>query len=247
MSFERRGQRMPQNDEGPDLKRYQDRAEAGQRLAHLLKARSDMEDAFVLALPRGGVPVAFEIARAFALPLDVVVVRKLGVPVQPELAMGAVATGGVRFLNDEVIHMARIPDDVIEGVSRRELEEVARRERAYRGDAPALAVRDRTVVLVDDGVATGSTMLAAIQAVRQMGARRVVVACPVASPETVARLETDADEVVCPLTPRDLWAIGYWYDDFEQLTDRDVRSFLEQAREIRGSCADSTADGPDVD
>ncbi len=238
---------MPQNDKGPGWERYQDRTEAGQSLASLLKERLDLGDALVLALPRGGVPVAFEIALSFAVPLDVVVVRKLGVPVQPELAMGAVATGGVRFLNDEVIHMARIPDDVIEEVTLREVDEVARRERAYRGDAPALAVRGRTVVLVDDGVATGSTMLAAIQAVRQMGARRVIVACPVASPEIVARLEADADEVVCPLTPRDLWAIGYWYDDFEQLTDADVRSFLERARAIRGSCADSTGSAPDVD
>lgn len=238
---------MRRNGEAQEFTRYQDRTEAGQTLADLLKERPDLRDALVLALPRGGVPVAFEIARVLGVALDVVVVRKLGVPVQPELAMGAVATGGVRFLNDEVIYMARIPDAVIEEVSRRELEEVARRERAYRGDATALEVRGRTVLLVDDGVATGSTMLAAVQAVRQMGAPRVVVACPVASPEIVARLAADADEVVCPLTPPDLWAIGYWYDDFEQLTDADVRRLLERARELPVPRAESTTDGPLAD
>lgn len=226
--------------------RYQDRAEAGQRLAELLKGRLDLRDALVVALPRGGVPVAFEIARVLAVPLDVVVVRKLGVPVQPELAMGAVATGGVRVLNDDVLYMARIPDEVIEEVSRRELAEVARRERAYRGEAPELEVGGRTVVLVDDGVATGSTVLAALQALRQMGAQKVIVACPVASPEIVARLEAEADEVVCPLTPPDLWAIGYWYDDFEQLTDMDVRDCLQRARAFLAPDAEPAPDAHDA-
>lgn len=213
-------------------RRYADRADAGRVLARLLASRHDLEDGLVLALPRGGVPVGFEIARALAAPLDVLVVRKLGVPAQPELAMGAIATGDVRFLNQDVIYMARIPDESIEEVIRRELEELSRRERAYRGDAPPLEVRGRTVILVDDGVATGSTVRAALRAVRQLGAERVLVACPVASPEVVARIGEEADEVVCPLTPEDLWAIGYWYESFEQLSDADVRSYLERAREF---------------
>jgi tRNA-splicing ligase RtcB len=228
--------------------RYEDRADAGRTLAAVLEKKRDLADALVLALPRGGVPVAFEIARALGIPLDVVVVRKLGVPVQPELAMGAIATGGVRFLNDQVIGMARIGDDVIEDVTRRELAELERRERTYRGDAPALEVRGRTVIVVDDGVATGSTFRAALRAVRQMGAKRMIVACPVASPDVLARLGEEADEVVCPLTPEDLWAIGYWYDRFEQLTDAEVRSYLERARELhpgrRETPPDASTSGP---
>lgn len=239
MYFEPTSETVGRNREEAN-RRYANRSEAGRTLARLLESRRDLGDVVVLALPRGGLPVGFEIARALGAPLDVLVVRKLGVPIQPELAMGAIATGGVRFLNDDVIYMARIPDDLIQEVMRRESEELSRRERAYRGDAPPLDVRGRTVILVDDGVATGSTVRAALRAVRQLGAARVLVACPVASPEVVARIGEEADEVVCPLTPADLWAIGYWYESFEQLSDGDVRSYLERARQLSAGGPGST-------
>src|SRR5213082_4017978 len=177
--------------------RFRDRHEAGWRLADKLSPYAKRSDVLVLALPRGGVPVAYEVARALQAPLDVFLVRKLGVPGYEELAMGAVATGGVRVLNDEIVNGLRIPDYVIDAVTAWQQQELARREQLYRGDSPAPDVRGRTVILVDDGLATGSTMRAAVAALRQQGPARIVVAVPVAAPETCSYLGEEADEVVC--------------------------------------------------
>lgn len=209
---------------------YRDRAEAGRRLAEALEnALPEAGDAIVLALPRGGLPVAYEVARALELPLDLILVRKLGLPVQPELAMGAIASGGIRFVNRQVVSMAGVDEETIEAVEREERRELERRERAYRGDRPPPRLENRTVVLVDDGVATGSTLTAAIRAVRDRGAGKVVVAVPVSSPEAVGRLRGETDAVVCPLVPEFFMAIGSWYDDFSQLTDDEVRDILRRA------------------
>src|SRR5262245_37070546 len=195
------------------MMRYRDRADAGQALAERLMPYADRPDVLVLALPRGGVPVAFEVARALGVPLDVFLVRKLGVPGQRELAMGALATGGVRVLNREVVEALGIPDEVVDAVAFEEEEELRRREREYRGDRPPPDVRGRVVILIDDGLATGSTMRAAVAALRRLGPARVVVAVPVGAPETCAELRGEADEVVCARTPDPFYAVGRWYDD----------------------------------
>ena len=187
----------------------------------------------MLALPRGGVPVAYEVARALDAPLDVFVVRKLGLPGQEELAMGAVATGGVRVLNEQLVRALRIPDDVIEAVTASERAELERRERLYRGDRPPLDVRGRTVILVDDGLATGATMQAAIQALRPQQPARIVVAVPTAAWETCEALKVQADEVVCAVTPDPFYAVGMWYEDFSQTTDDEVRALLARSAESR--------------
>ncbi|MGH7579896.1 MAG: phosphoribosyltransferase [Gemmatimonadales bacterium] len=205
---------------------YLDRAEAGEVLAGALAAYANRPDVILLALPRGGVPVAYQVARALRAPLDVFLVRKLGVPGQEELAMGAVASGGVRVLNEQVVRHLRIPESVIASVAAWELEEVRRRERAYRGDRPAPAVRGMTVILVDDGLATGSTMLAAVRALRLQEPARIVVAVPVAAPDTCELLRAEADEVVCTVTPEPFHAVGLWYEDFSQTTDEEVRELL---------------------
>ena len=207
---------------------FRDRAEAGRILAEKLVVYAGRPDVLVLALPRGGVPVAFEVARALDVPLDVFVVRKLGVPGHEELAMGAIASGGVRVLNEDVIQVCP-PLRVIEAVTARELEELGRRERSYRGDRPALQVRGRTVILVDDGLATGSTMRAAIKALRRLGPDRIVVAVPTAAPSTCAELGLEADECICCITPDPFYAVGVWYEDFSQTTDREVRDLLKRA------------------
>jgi putative phosphoribosyl transferase len=207
-------------------RRFRDRADAGRRLASELVAYRDRPDVLVLALPRGGVPVGYEVARALGVPLDVFVVRKLGVPDQPELAMGAIASGGVRVLNPEIVRGLRIPDSVIDAVAGREEQELARRERAYRGDRPPLDVRGRTVILIDDGLATGATMRAAALALRQRGPARIVVAVPTAAEETCRALRGEVDEVVCGETPEPFVAVGHWYDDFSQTSDDDVRALL---------------------
>ena len=212
--------------------RFADRTEAGEELARKLTAYAHRPDALVLALPRGGVPVGFAVARALQVPLDVFLVRKLGVPGQEELAMGAVASGGVRVLNREVIELLGIPDSLIEAVASRELGEVARRERLYRDHRPAPAVRGRTVILVDDGLATGATMRAAVAALRQQQPARVVVAVPTAAPETCAELGAEADEVVCARTPQPFYAVGLWYADFRQTTDDEVRDLLARAARL---------------
>jgi len=203
-----------------------DRKVAGRALAALLVDRYRNEDVFVLALPRGGVPVAAEVARTLDAPLDVLIIRKLGVPYQPELAMGAIASGGIRVLNPEVIRLAGIDHDTIEEVVSMETRELERRERLYRGDRARPALAHRCVIIVDDGVATGATVDAAVEAARRLGPARVVVAVPVAPPEAVELLEAHADEVVCPATPTPFFSIGQWYEDFRQVGDDEVRALL---------------------
>jgi len=207
---------------------FADRREAGKQLAKKLMAYANRPDVSVLALPRGGVPVAYEVARALHAPLDVFLVRKLGVPGQEELAMGAIATGGVRVLNEDVT--AYVDEAVIDAVAQREQLELIRRERLYRGDRPAPEVRDRTVILVDDGLATGSTMRAAAMALRKMGPSKIIVAVPVAAEETGHEFRREVDEVVCAMTPEPFMAVGLWYRDFSQTSDEEVRTLLEQAR-----------------
>ena len=201
---------------------FRDRSDAGQALAGRLGRWRRAADAIVLGLPRGGVPVAYEIAAALELPLDVLVVRKLGVPWQPELAMGAIASGGAMVLNDDVIRIAG-------GRERVDLAAVERRERDFRHDRPPLEVAGRTAIVVDDGLATGATMEAAVGALRQLGAARVVVAVPVAAPESKARVEALADEVVCLETPPWFSAVGQWYEDFSQTADAEVRDLLARS------------------
>lgn len=211
--------------------RFRDRTEAGRKLATNLAAYAGRPDVVVLALPRGGVPVACEVAQALHAPLDVFLVRKLGLPGREELAMGAIATGGVRVLNDEVVRMLSIPDDVIDAVTAVEQRELERRERLYRDGRPAAEVHGRTVILIDDGLATGSTMRAAIAALRRQNPARIVVAVPVGAPEVCAAFQAEADEAVCALTPQPFAAVGLWYDDFTQTTDDEVSALLERAAE----------------
>jgi putative phosphoribosyl transferase len=212
---------------------FRDRMEAGRLLASKLKKYADKPNVVVLGLPRGGVPVAFEVAKALHAPLDVFLVRKLGVPWQPEFAMGAIASGGVRVLNDDAIERLRIPSEVIETVARDELEELERRERAYRDDHPAPDLRGRIVILVDDGLATGSTMRAAIASVRRQGPLRVVVAVPIGHRETCLEFQDEADEAICARMPEPFYGVGEWYADFSQTTDEEVRELLEQSAEWR--------------
>lgn len=208
---------------------FRDRREAGRLLAGRLASRGGWPDAVVLALPRGGVPVAAEVAMALGAPLDVFLVRKLGVPSQPELAMGAIASGGLRVIDPGVLAACGVSPAELEAVTVSELRELERRERAYRGGAPPLAVRGKTAVLVDDGIATGSSIRAALAALRRMGPARVVVAVPVAPPSTLRELEDLADEVVCVAAPRSFRAVGEFYQDFEQTTDAEVRRLLWRA------------------
>jgi len=212
-------------------KRFRDRPESGRLLAAKLTAYANRPDVLVLALPRGGVPVAYEVARALQVPLDVFVVRKLGVPGHEELAMGALAPDGVRILNQEVVKALRIPGSIIDEVAAEELEELKRRERLYRGSRPPPDLRGRMVILVDDGLATGATMRAAIRALRQQQLARIVVAVPTASPDTCEALGTEADEVICAMTPRPFLSVGHWYDDFTQTTDEEVRRLLAQRQQ----------------
>jgi putative phosphoribosyl transferase len=206
--------------------RFRDRREAGQVLARKLAAYARRPDVMVLALPRGGVPVAVEVAAALAAPLDVFLVRKLGVPGQEELAMGAIASGGVSVINREVVEAYRIPPDVIAEAVAVEQRELARREHAYRGDRPPPVVRGQTVILVDDGLATGSSMRAALVALRTQAPARLVVAVPVGAAAVCDALRSQADEVVCAFTPDPFYAVGLWYEDFSQITDDDVRRTL---------------------
>ena len=206
---------------------FRDRAQAGQLLSKKLKPYADRPDVTVLALPRGGVPVAREVARALHAPLDVFLVRKLGAPGQEELAMGAIASGGVRVLNQDVVESMGIPAHVIDSVAAKEVQELARRERLYRGDRPAPDVMGRTVVLVDDGLATGATMRAAVAALRQMKPARIVVAVPVAAVPTRREFAGEVDEIVCLHTPEPFFSVGFWYEDFSQTTDEDIREMLE--------------------
>ena len=209
--------------------RFADRSEAGRILAGQLAAYRNRADVIVLGLPRGGVPVAFEVARALRVPLDVFIVRKLGVPGYPELAMGAIASGGVSVLNDDVVRDVGVSADQIREVAAIEQRELYRRERAYRGHAAPLSLRGRTAILVDDGLATGATMRAAVKAARRLQVSRVIVAVPVGSAITCQRLRHDADEVICPMVPLHFRAIGEWYDDFSQVSDEQVRDLLAQS------------------
>jgi putative phosphoribosyl transferase len=209
---------------------YRDRRDAGQRLAAALDDYTNRPDVQVFAIPRGGVPVAYEVAKQLMAPLDVVVVRKLGLPFQPELAMGAIASGGVRVLNPDVVELG-VPTRVIDAVASRELKELARRERAYRGQSPALDPKGHTVIVVDDGLATGSTMRAAIASVRDRGAASVVVAVPVGASSTCNEIAREADRLVCPLRPPDFLGVGAWFADFSQTTDEEVRELLESAND----------------
>ena len=213
---------------------YRDRADAGRVLAHHLAHLAGAPGLLVLGLPRGGVPVAYEVAQALGAPLDVFLARKLGVPHQPELAMGAIASGGVRVLHQSVVDALAIPPEVIDAVAAREGAEVARREQSYRAGRPPLDVAGRTVVVVDDGVATGSTMRAAIAALRAQQAERIVAAVPVGARETCQELAREADEVVCPNTPASFYAVGQWYDNFSQTTDDEIRALLSPKGDDHG-------------
>ncbi len=208
---------------------YADRREAGRVLARELASYRRRKDVLVLALPRGGVPVAFEIAAALQAPLDVMVVRKLGYPGQEELAMGAIASGGGIVYNEELLSQVNIPESTIEEVVRRERVELARREKLYRDDRPPIDVRGKTLILVDDGLATGSTMLAAVEAVRQQSPSRIIVAAPVAPPETIEMFHSVVDEIVCPATPSRFGGVGKWYRNFTQTSDEEVRQLLQRA------------------
>jgi len=211
---------------------FQDRTDAGRELAAKLRDYADRPDVLVLALPRGGVPVAAVVADELNAPLDVFVVRKLGVPFQPELAMGAIATGGVRVLNEDVVRMLNIPDDVIDQVTIRERRELERRERDYRGERPPTDVRGKTVILIDDGLATGSTMRAAVEALREQRPAKIVVAVPVGAPETCDEIQHLADEAICARAPEPFHAVGMWYDDFSQTTDEEVHELLEKSATV---------------
>jgi predicted phosphoribosyltransferase len=198
-------------------------------LAEKLVDYAGRPDVLVLALPRGGVPVAYEVAQALGAPLDVFVVRKLGVPGHEELAMGAVASGGTWVLNEDVVGPLAIPDDLIRAVATREFHELERRERAYRDDRPPLEVHGRIVILVDDGIATGSTMRAAIEAVRLLQPAQVIVAAPAIAPSTYAMLCDEGDQCVCCILPDPFYAVGVWYENFSQTTDEEVRELLQRA------------------
>jgi predicted phosphoribosyltransferase len=190
-------------------------------------------DTVVLGLPRGGVVVASEVARRLELPLDVFLVRKLGVPGYEELAMGAIASGGIRVMNEEVLRQASISDSAIEAITRREERELVRREEAYRGDRPRLDVKGLMVILVDDGLATGATMRAAVTALRRQGPKRIAVAVPTAAPDTCDEFRAEVDEILCGMTPTPFYAVGAWYEDFSQTTDEEVQQLLKTARRVQ--------------
>ena len=211
---------------------FKDRRDAGRQLAFKLAAYADDPSVLVLGLPRGGVPVAFEVARGLGAPLDVFVVRKLGVAGHRELAMGAIASGGVRVLNQEVLNVLNISNAMIDMVAAQEQQELDRQQRTYRGDAPFPPLAERTVIVVDDGLATGSTMRAAVRALRLGNPARIVVAAPVAAAETYRSLAQEADEVVCCAVPESFYAVSMWYEEFEQTSDREVRDLLEAARRV---------------
>jgi len=207
---------------------FNDRKEAGDQLAAKLTEYAYRQDVIVLALPRGGVPVGFEIAQALHVPLDVIVVRKLGVPGQEELAMGAIATGNVRILNNDVVQFLSIPTELIDKIALNEQQELERRERLYRGDRPAYDVSGRTVILVDDGIATGATMHAALAAIKQRQPSRIIIAVPTAAPSTCNEFAVEVDELVCLIQPEPFIAVSYWYRQFSQTSDDEVRRLLER-------------------
>ena len=214
---------------------YRDRIDAGKQLAARLSDYANRDDVLVLALPRGGVPVAFEVAKALNAPLDIFVVRKLGLPGHEELAMGAIATGGVRVLNSDMVDHLQIPARVIDAAVKSELRELERRERLYRGKRPEPDVSSKTVILVDDGLATGSTMRAAAEALRQQDPARIVVAVPVSAVQTCDEYRMGVDEIICAKTPEPFMGVGMWYQNFSQTTDEEFREILAQAERLRPS------------
>lgn len=217
--------------------KFRDRKEAGQQLATQLQAYANRPDVLVLALPRGGVPVAYEIAQALNLPLDVCLVRKLGAPGQAELAMGAIAPNGVMVLNKEVLRSLNVSRQALLQVANSEKQELDRRVRVYRGDRPAPLIRDRVIILVDDGIATSSTLRAAITVIQRQQPKRVVVATPIAPSSICESLERIVQQVVCLSTPEPLYSIGMWYDDFSQTSDEEVCRLLQQASTDRMQCS----------
>src|SRR6266705_2711106 len=212
---------------------FPNRAEAGRLLAAKLENYVDRSDVVVLGLPRGGVPVAYEVAQRLGAPLDVFIVRKLGVPGFEELAVGAIASGGVRVLNEDVARALPNASEIIESVTAKETAELQRREESYRDGRPAPELRDKTVILIDDGLATGATMRAAVKALRQRGAAKIVVAVPVGPPDTCREFEDEADEVICASAPEFFQAVGQYYEDFSQTSDDEVRELLAKAAENR--------------
>jgi predicted phosphoribosyltransferase len=217
----------------PTLARpFRNRTDAGKALAAHLMKYAGQSDVLVLALPRGGVPVAYEVATAIGAPLDVFVVRKLGMPGHEEYAIGAVASGGVRVMDDEIVRGLAISPAAVEQVAVRELAELRRRERAYRGDRPEPEIAGRTIILIDDGLATGSSMRAAVRALLARNPARIVVAVPIAARDSCAAFEREVDEVVCVVTPEPFHAVGLWYEDFGQTSDREVHELLDKSREV---------------
>jgi predicted phosphoribosyltransferase len=212
---------------------FRDRYDAGQQLAAKLSAYAGRPDVLVLALPRGGVPVAFEIARALRAPMDLFLVRKLGVPGQEELAMGAVASGGGRVLNRDVVEALGIPDRVIDAVAEREERELERREQLYRDGRPPVNAEGRAVILVDDGLATGATMRAVVATLRQQQPARIVIAVPLAAPSVCREFEAEVDEIVCARTPEPFYAVGLWYEDFSPTSDEEVHDLLRRSAQTQ--------------
>ncbi|AIO65771.1 phosphoribosyltransferase [Burkholderia oklahomensis] len=226
---------------------FRDRVDAGRQLAAHLADYANRSDVIVLALPRGGVPVAYEVAKALRVKLDVLIVRKLGAPGNPELAMGAIAAGGVVLLEQSVLRTMRVSERELADTIERERDELARREAAYRGDRAPPDVEGRTVIVVDDGIATGSTMLAAIEAVRERKPAKLVAAVPVASPSSAEKVKAAADAIVCVMRPDWLMGIGQFYRDFDQTSDDEVRTLLGRAREWErpaGGDASTAGAGP---
>jgi putative phosphoribosyl transferase len=219
---------------------YRNRSEAGRRLAAELRRYANHSDVVVLALPRGGVPVAYQVARALNAPLDVFIVRKLGIPTHPELAMGAIASGGIRLIDEVAVRRFRVTDEQVAAVAAAEQEELERRERRYRKGLPSPDVAGKTVILVDDGLATGATMAAAAAAIRAQGPAKLVVAVPVAAPETCDAFRDITDDIICAVTPEPFYAVGLWYEDFSQTSDQEVQQLLERAAREIGTPAGRT-------
>lgn len=217
------------------MNKFANRTEAGAKLAELLDQYADQTGVIILALPRGGVPVAFEIAKKLHLPLDVFIVRKLGVPGHAELAMGALATGGIHIFNEDIVNSLQISDEAIENVIQKEQKELKRREMAYRDEKPFPSLKNKTVILVDDGMATGATMRVAIKSLRLLHPKKIVVAVPVADYELSKQIESLVDEFICPLRPKQFYAVGAWYDDFSQTEDDEVFDLLREAKTFSDS------------
>lgn len=215
---------------------FENRSDAGRQLAQELMAYENRDDVVVLALPRGGVPVAYEVARALCAPLDIILVRKLGVPGHEELAMGAIASGGILVLNREVVQTLQIDQADIQAAAARERQELERREQAYRGSAPRPDARGKIVILIDDGLATGASMRAAVDGLRQEEPKKIVVAVPTAAPETCRQFEALVDQIVCAATPEPFRGVGLWYEDFSQTSDEEVRDLLAQAESSHSTC-----------